>query len=70
MLTLPDALGLLSASLPVCMFIYKRKLKHSEEAETCRELKQLRENLEARLDVIERDQRRIAVKLGFDLWGS
>lgn len=77
MLSMPDAITLFGVFMTATVSIWKFVPKRSDEAATWREVKLLRECMESqlkglgnRLEIIERDMRRVAVHLGLDLWGS
>ncbi len=70
MFTIADAIMFLGVSAPVCVAIFKIKLKQREDAVTWREFKDFRVETRAALKALSDDQRLIAARLGVDLLGS
>lgn len=64
------AIAMASVSAPITMGIFKFVPRRRDDTATWREVQHLREDLMARLDVMQKDMNRIAHKVGLDIWGS
>ena len=70
MLSIPDAIGLAAISAPICVAVWKHRVKRRDEAVLTQEFQAFAAQTVKRLETIETQVTRIAVKLGVDLWGS
>jgi hypothetical protein len=69
-MTVEWAIALFSVSLPVSVSIYKWVPHRRSDEATYKAVDRLRADINVRLDNMQRDLNRIAVKTGTDLWGS